>query len=252
MLSWDTGLGKGWAAFLWPLLKVGYQQSASPQPSTFNLQPSAPVLLIAPGDLHQQLCEEAMNHFRIPVTILDSQEKFQSLVQGVTPEGRPILPPGFYLTGYTQLTGNGVQKMPNPDKFDPAGLLELLGLGKWEANHHLHTFFNRRAQIWASEYRLLGVEPWMTFATMTDRYTDAMVALRGDDDFVANQKRRLHRAFQILSMLMCDVEHPTVDDLSAVQKRWVARRFLEDYMDACSAGVGTADRKSTRLNSSHT
>ena len=61
-----------------------------------------------------------------------------------------------------------------------------------------------------------------------------------DDDFVANQKRRLHRAFQILSMLMCDVEHPTVDDLSAVQKRWVARRFLEDYMDACSAGVGTA------------
>ena len=26
ILGWDTGLGKTWAMFLWPLLKVGFDQ----------------------------------------------------------------------------------------------------------------------------------------------------------------------------------------------------------------------------------
>ena len=87
ILGWDTGLGKTWAMFLWPLLKVGFDQvrpsTLNPQPSTpqERLHPQAPVIIIAPGDLHAQARDEALTHFGIVVASLDSQAAFDRLTR---------------------------------------------------------------------------------------------------------------------------------------------------------------------------
>ncbi len=49
MLSWDCGLGKSIAAVVWPLLKLGWTRQAD------QLRPKGAVLIVAPGDTHQQL-----------------------------------------------------------------------------------------------------------------------------------------------------------------------------------------------------
>jgi len=65
ILGWDTGLGKTWAMFLWSLLKVGYDRLTD-SPEGERLRPKAPVLIIAPGDLHLQIAEEALEAIRHP------------------------------------------------------------------------------------------------------------------------------------------------------------------------------------------
>src|ERR1035441_8963508 len=76
ILGWDTGLGKTWAMFLWALLKVGFLRiredllrDCAPGDRVAlgdalrageRLRPKAPVLVIAPGDLHAQIAEEAL------------------------------------------------------------------------------------------------------------------------------------------------------------------------------------------------
>ena len=90
ILSWDTGLGKTWAIYLWLLLKVGYTierledggwklgdqpgylrpgklAGVTLPPTAKRLRPKAPVLIIAPGDLHQQIVDEAWDRFGIVV-----------------------------------------------------------------------------------------------------------------------------------------------------------------------------------------
>jgi hypothetical protein len=58
ILSWDTGLGKTWAMFLWPLLKCGFVTVVDAALGRV-LKLKAPVLIVAPGDLHQQITDEA-------------------------------------------------------------------------------------------------------------------------------------------------------------------------------------------------
>ena len=105
ILGHDTGGGKTIAAFTWTALKAGFQYPAT------ALHPLRPVLIIAPGDLHQQIMEEGAEHFRAQVTLLDSQETFLKLARP-RPNGGYELDPGYYLTSYTQLTGNGVAPFP--------------------------------------------------------------------------------------------------------------------------------------------
>lgn len=116
ILAWDTGLGKTWAAFLWPLLKLGYDWDPplceEPAGPTNQLLPRGSVLLIAPGDLHQQIREEAQRRFHIPLKPLGSQEAFLGLVTRIDPDGRPVLPFGFYITSYHALAINGSRPSP--------------------------------------------------------------------------------------------------------------------------------------------
>ena len=153
ILSWDTGLGKTWAIFLWLLLKVGHQQEnigagrwqqgylkpTKPQlrsPNSTLLKPAQPVLIVAPGDLHQQIVDEAWEHFGIAIFPLDSQATFgrltrsrHSALSNLDELGRPIVPPDFYITTYTQLTTNGVERLPDPlDWPDPVSLRQWLCL----------------------------------------------------------------------------------------------------------------------------
>jgi hypothetical protein len=111
ILGIDTGGGKTIAAFTWTALKTGFQFPAD------ALRPLQPVLIIAPGDLHQQIIGEGRDHFRAEVTRLDSQRTFLRLAR-INPQGGYTLDPGYYLTSYTQLTGNGVQTCPEPEDDD--------------------------------------------------------------------------------------------------------------------------------------
>lgn len=101
----EPGLGKTWACFTIPLLKVGFE--------TYNgqIRPLQPVLIVAPGDLHDQAIEEARSIFGISVTRLDSQAAFLRLSR-LQPSGRRSLDPGFYITSFHQLAVNGVEQSP--------------------------------------------------------------------------------------------------------------------------------------------
>ena len=66
----DTGLGKSIYGFAWALLKTGWtvvprsvsrvpSLTRNYEPGTRNcLRPNAPVLLVVPGDLHEQMARE--------------------------------------------------------------------------------------------------------------------------------------------------------------------------------------------------
>lgn len=140
ILSWDTGLGKTWATFLWPLLKVGYSKiedgrsqmapNSDLRSPISELRPKAAVLIVAPGDLHRQIADEGWNRFRIRVTRLDSKATFRRLC----PDGRHLAP-GFYLTSYHELGMNGVRPLPKPvnagedvSEADAAAYFEAIGL----------------------------------------------------------------------------------------------------------------------------
>ncbi len=208
ILSWDTGLGKTWAMFLWPLLKCGHDVvhsltneimaaggAVAPvalDAALCRIRPKLPVLIIAPGDLHAQITAEAWSHFRIRVILLDSQAEFDRRTRKahrfeteLTDDGRPVIAPEFYLTSYTQLATNGVTKLPDPDaERDPVALLQTLGLKigehqpvKFAADWDDHpdfadacTFFAWRKARWADDYQRLGTDPDGTLDGMEANY----------------------------------------------------------------------------------
>jgi hypothetical protein len=125
ILGQDAGLGKGLAAYIWPLLKVGLLRAAGK--AVRPVCPAEPILLIASGDLHAQIISEGIKHFGTSPKLLDSQETFLRL-SSVSPNGRRVLPPGYYLTTYTQLSRNGVTPFPDLDKLNPSRMLKVLNL----------------------------------------------------------------------------------------------------------------------------
>lgn len=125
ILGHDPGLGKTWAAYSWAFLKAGYTHSELEGQKL--LTPKQPVLIVEPGDLHRQFVEEGRSIFKTHVTALDSQATFLKLSRIDPATGKRCLPPGFYITSYTQLGSNGVADFPNPYKTHPKALLEFLG-----------------------------------------------------------------------------------------------------------------------------
>lgn len=121
ILAHDTGLGKTWAAYTWPLLKVGFTPLPGP---TYKMRPSAPVLIVAPGDLHQQFIEEAAQHFKAEVVRIPDQATFRRMAHLDPGTGRWHLPAGYYITSYTQLGVNGVVPLPSTAD-DPEYLMDI-------------------------------------------------------------------------------------------------------------------------------
>src|SRR5215831_7953610 len=73
ILGHDTGLGKTWAGYTYPLLKCGFTEDNG------RITPKAAVLIVAPGDLHDQWIREGAEHFHTAVTRLDCKETFLRL-----------------------------------------------------------------------------------------------------------------------------------------------------------------------------
>lgn len=73
--------------------------------------------------------------------MLDSQDAFLrlnrqpgSVLPHLDAEGKPLVPPDFYITGYSQLTTNGVQRLPDPmDWPKPRELLHFACLPEHES-----------------------------------------------------------------------------------------------------------------------
>jgi hypothetical protein len=266
ILSWDTGLGKTWALYLWPLLKVGFER-VPPDPNRLaglpeRIRPKAPVLIIAPGDLHQQISDEGMTHFGVVTRKLDSQETFMrltrrpdSLVTNTTPDGRPIVPPGFYITSYTQLTTNGVQKLPDPmDWDDPRALLEWfclkIGAHQPPADLTQHredpfftdvcNFFAWRAHVWRDAYDLFNLDPRDTMADL-DRALQREIAVLDtwpDRKQAENQRKKLYAAYEILKNLCCAKRDSRFIDLNRRQQDFVIREFCAAKVAEYSQNIG--------------
>src|ERR1043165_2035544 len=265
ILSWDTGLGKTWALYLWPLLKVGLEKVA-PDPDRLTglperIRPKAPVLIVAPGDLHQQISDEGRSHFGVVTRRLDSQETFMKLTRqpgsvltNMTPDGRPIVPPGFYITSYTQLTTNGVEKLPDPQDWEPRALLEwfALGIGEHQPPVDLSKmperpfftnvchFFAWRAHTWRDAYDLFNLDPGDTLADL-DRALqreESALAGREDEKQAEAQRKRIYVAYEILKNLCSQRRDPRFADLNRRQQDFVIREFCAAKVEEYSLGVG--------------
>lgn len=261
ILSWDTGLGKTWALYLWPLLKVGFDWVCNKDNPRERVRPKAPVLIIAPGDLHQQIADEGLNQFGIIVQRLDSQATFDkltmqsgSILTKLTPDGRPIVAPGFYITSYTQLTTNGVQKVPDAYDWDPRALLEWLCLkigehqepadlrnvnGRPEFSDVCH-FFAWRGYIWRDEYDLFNLNPRSTLADLEKALEREEAALCSweDERQAEAQRKRIYAAYEILKNLVTHDANPRFANLNHQQQDFGIREFCAAKVVEWSAAVG--------------
>lgn len=108
ILSWDTGLGKSLAAYLWPMLKLG----CDIKDKTVSIRGT--VLFVVPGDLHEQFAlhpsESTAKMFRQKVTHIDSITTYRRLAPYQSDGSKGVLPNGFYITSYSELTTNGREK----------------------------------------------------------------------------------------------------------------------------------------------
>ncbi len=164
ILGHDTGGGKGLALYVWPALKTGFERPSPvthhPSPVT-GLQPLAPVLLTVPGDLHKQVIDEGQEKFKAKTVVLDSQDTFMALSTVNPVNGQRELPPGYYITSYTQLGSNGVADFPalnlasppNAQSPEPrASLMARLGLSP----RHIEEYFDQRARHCKRHYQRLN------------------------------------------------------------------------------------------------
>ena len=106
ILAHSTGLGKGLACVLWPLLKCSVDWARTK--SSGYLTPAGTVLIVAPENLHGQMQDDWADKLRVRATKLNSIAAYEQL--------RP-LSPGFYIASFTQVASNGVAKMPDPHGF---------------------------------------------------------------------------------------------------------------------------------------
>jgi hypothetical protein len=267
ILSWDTGLGKTWALYLWPLLKVGFER-VPPDPNRLTglperIRPKAPVLIIAPGDLHQQISDEGMTHFGVLTRKLDSQETFvkltrrpESAMTNTTPEGKPIVPPGFYITSYTQLTLNGVQRVPDAQDWEPRALREWLCLRIGEHQRSVPNsgvceyavstlstvceFFAWRAHVWRDAYDLFNFDPRDTLADLERALERDRAALDTwpDRKQAEAERKKLYAAHEILKNLCCERRDPRFLDLNRRQQDFIIREFCAAKLEECSGNIG--------------
>ena len=184
ILGHDTGLGKTLGMFVWPLLKCGLQ------PET-PLRPALPTLLVVPGDGHDQTDDEALRHFGTRTVRLRTQEDFLRLAKLDPITGRRVLAADYYLTSYTQLTGNGVADFPELDLDHPRRTLASLNLGEADAE----AWWANRGQTFATHYTRLGSTPEHTSAEL--RANCERVTARGDDTWVAECRLSLALLLQL-------------------------------------------------------
>jgi hypothetical protein len=106
--SWlhDTGLGKSIAGLALPCLWGDFVLNEAG-----GLHPAVPTLLIAPEHLHEQWANEAWDRFHIRFTKLDCQDTYLRLSSA----GTKPLAPGYYITSFTQLATNKVDRFPSPE-----------------------------------------------------------------------------------------------------------------------------------------
>ena len=237
ILGHDTGGGKSLALFTWPALKVGFRgdgQSgtdfAPGEPR--GLYPLAPILLVVPGDLHHKTIHEDAALLKAKVTIMDSQAAFLKLSTPSPATGKRELPPGFYLTSYTQLTGNGVTPFPAFDPSNIIGMMQVLGLTDNDAAE----YFDQRESLFARHYKRLSALPTMTLQELKAALNAALREYSNNDSF----KCELERSFEVLEPFHCDQYNPGFSDLPPPKKAIVRSQMTTAMYAEYAASIGEA------------
>jgi hypothetical protein len=182
ILGHDTGLGKTLAAFIMPLLWLGILGSNE----TNQLVPGRAVLLVVPGDGHDQTDDESFLHLKTKAVRLNSQEDFLRLSIPDPGTGNRSLPPAYYITSYQQLSGNGVLDFPKLNRANPLATMRALNLKE----RHAAEWFEQRGELYKREYTQLGVTaemPWAEIEAVCQR-------LKRDTDSDA-RKREIDAAY---------------------------------------------------------
>ena len=230
ILGHDTGGGKSLALFVWPALKVGFVQ-----PDTFlpgeprGLKPLAPVLLVVPGDLHHKTIHEDAAMLKAKVTVIDSQATFLRLSTPNPRTGKRELPAGYYLTSYTQLTGNGVTPFPAYDPGNPVGMMQVLGL----TDNDSAEYFDCRDSLFDRHYRRLNALPTMTLRELSACLNKEK--LKFDSEAI---KRELQRSFDVLEPFHCDVYNPSFSDLPPEKKATVRAQMVQVKYEEFAGSIG--------------
>ncbi|MDE2106545.1 MAG: DEAD/DEAH box helicase, partial [Patescibacteria group bacterium] len=172
----------------------------------------------------------------------------------------PVLPPGFYITSYTQLTTNGVTKLPDAYKWDDAAaLMEELSLDvgpyvvtaesgcRWDRRPDFQNageFFAWRAVKWRDAYDLLSIDPDDSFATMEKAFDREIEALAywHDADAAAKHREKLHQAFAVLKHLFALKPTPRIAQLTNAQFQFVLREYCAERLERYAEGIGAVHR----------
>jgi len=223
VLAHDTGLGKSLGAATWPLLKCGFEVVDS------AIRVKAPVLVVAPGDLHDQLRGEFKKFYSIvPTSIDDQQSLFRLLINR-------RMPPGFYLTSYTRLAVNGVRKITDLQKCSTEAAAAEMNLGKTDLQH----FYDQRGVTYRDDYAMLGVKP-----DCTARQLDAALAAKvraarewGNPEAASRHCDALQRCHDLLANFLGPfVPVPFPDGSQAVKFIW--RELVHHKLIEYSEGIG--------------
>jgi hypothetical protein len=233
VLAHEPGLGKTLAAFVWPALKVGFHAGARG-----GISINGTCLIVAPGDLHDQYQQEAQQRFKTTPTLLNSQSRFYELSRVNPRTGRRELPPGFYLSSYTQLTGNGVVAFPKLNPLDPSETLSALNL----TQAHLVEHFENRAVLYRAEYDLLQMPPHESNRFLDARFRAAWTS-RDDEAF----HQRLNQAYEILHHFHTRFPYPRFAQLNAEQIHFITAQVARLKHEEYCAGIGETRQGSARV-----
>lgn len=237
VLGHDTGTGKSLAQYALPLLWCGVVKEND------GLRPDAPVLLVVPADGHDQARDEARKHFGpgTKLITLDSQATFLRLSTPDPRLGTRQLPPGYYLTSYTELTGNGVRPYPTLAECLAAPLSSPSALDPRHSSVREHPlgvtpedvaeYFTRCPQLFKAKYALLQLPETATLQEIEQQWK----TLRAQNT-VECINTLLDDAYETLKM----VAAPTINDLTDAQLDWLRRETVVAKHRDYSAGIGTS------------
>jgi predicted RNA methylase len=220
ILGWQQGLGKTIAMYALPALCT---QSAI-------RNPQSAILLVAPGGLHQQIAEDGRLHFGAVTIALDSQGTFLKLSTLNPRTGRRELPPGYYLTSYTALSGNGVATLPEPKAERVAELLEFYQLTEADAVD----FFTQREGPFGGAYKLLAVRPHHSLSEVRAEYFSRRKQYAHSDTMVA----AMDAAFATLRQITPARRHGTYTDLNLDQRDFLKLHLLQWAHAEYTRGIG--------------
>jgi len=231
ILGHDTGLGKTLALFTVPALKVGFQTEFAPGEPR-GLRPLAPVLLVVPGDLHQRTMDEGLKMFKATVTQIPDKDTFLRLSTPNPRTGNRELVPGYYMTSYTQLTGNGVVSFPAFQRDNIVGMMQILGLTDADAGE----YFDERETLYERHYQRLSALPTMTLPELQRCLQEAQRLYAGVDAMVAE----VTRAYDVLAIFHSDMANPSFTDLPPEKKATVRGLMTEAIYQKYAGSIGEA------------
>ena len=209
--------------------------------------------------------------------MLDSQDAFLrlnrqpgSVLPHLDAEGKPLVPPDFYITGYSQLTTNGVQRLPDPmDWPKPRELLHFACLPEHESQSQnsktqkadsvsefmssgslsdppdefsfVAQVFTWRQHIWREDYDLLQIHKDDTRPELDRAFLREGAALDHweDQKAAANARRKLEAAQSRLQNLFTYRACPQYAELTLGQQDFVIREFLRRAFAHYAEGIST-------------